>query len=147
MFWMLRDAIVLMLAENPKVAKLGRPWKLRSPTEVRYGNEMDVSNWRSFNVNFPPIDCSVSAPKDVMLVAPSAMRSPVIDFTEPMLILSAVFFAMVMLPVKVVQPAIALASPWFWISRGPFEAVHAGLTVYQLAAWLLKRFGSFEDTS
>jgi hypothetical protein len=48
-----------------------------------------------------------------MLVAPSAMRSPVMDFTEPMLMAFAVFVAMVMLPEKVVQPAIPFASPWF----------------------------------
>src|ERR1700744_490745 len=104
-----------MVAEKPKDPRFGRPWKLKSPADLRNGNDKVVRSCRLFKVNLPPIDCRLSPPKDVKLVAPSATKSPVICRTLGMLMVPSVLVAMVMLPVKVVHEPSVVASPWFWI--------------------------------
>ena len=76
-----------MFLANPRVPRLGRPRKFKSPTEVSSGNETAVNNWMLFNVNLPPMLCRLLAVTDVTLVAPSTIRSPVIRLTVGILIL------------------------------------------------------------
>jgi len=42
-FWMLMLVMVLMLEVNPNKFKFGKPIKVKSPTEPRYGKEVELS--------------------------------------------------------------------------------------------------------
>jgi hypothetical protein len=107
---MFSDFADWIIAGKFRVFKLGRPAKLRSPTSVISRKLRELRFWRLFRPKVPPIDWMLSAEIEVTLVAPVAVRSPVILRTLGKLKSPAASVAMARLPAKVLQEDRALAS-------------------------------------
>ncbi len=99
-----------MFAGKFRAFKLGRPAKSRPPTSVISMKLTVLRFWRLFRPKVPPIDEMLSAEMEVTLVAPVAVRSPVIFCTLGKTKSPAASVAMATLPEKVEQEERALAS-------------------------------------
>lgn len=95
---MFRVPVLATLEVKPRRFKLGRPSKSMFPTDVSCGNERALKIWQLETVKVPPMFVKLSAPTVVMALFAAMFKSPVMDFTEAMLMVSVVPVATAMDP-------------------------------------------------
>ena len=109
-FWMFNDDADRMFCGKFNTFRFGRPEKSILPTcEISWKLSV-LSVCRLLRPNVPPIDCRLSAEMDETLVAPVAVRSPVMRRTPGKSKIPAASVAIATLPEKVVHDDRPLAS-------------------------------------
>lgn len=95
-----------------KDCKLGRAWKLMEPTEVSSGKLSEVNRMMLDKANSLPMEVKSGAAMEVTLVAPVAVKLPVISWIPLNVMPLAAWDRMATSPSTVLQLERASASAW-----------------------------------